>query len=113
MSRIVNAYLALDPIHFPYLRQLTVVEREADLGVDIELELRFYGAAEGTLLVRCGGVRDLVFRQPFTTDMKLHSLNVHDVSGAQLEDVRFEVRDLEEEWLSFSCRTFEAERHDR
>jgi len=109
VSRAVDRYLELTPGDFPYLRRLAIVERVGKVGVDIDIEMEFYGDRERCLVVRCSGVRNLVFRQPFTTDMKLHSLHVDDVSSRQLEDIQFRVRDLEEECLSFSCRTFDAE----
>ena len=108
MIDTAKRYLALAPRDFPYLRRLTVVEQGLDEST-IELELCFCGASERCLIVRCTGVRDLAFRQPFTTDMKLHSLEVQDLASAQLEGISFEVHDLEQESLSFKCRTVEAE----
>jgi hypothetical protein len=111
MSAVVDRYWALAPREFPNLRRLTLSEGESVDGVaEVGLEMRFSGAGPEGLVVRCSGVRDFTFRQPFTSDMKLHALDVRDSSDAGLEAIRFEVRDLEEECLSFKCRTFEAER---
>lgn len=111
MSRAIDHYRALSPRDYPYLERLAIVEEAGALGPEIALEMRFYGADGKRLLVRCSGVRDLEFKQPWTTDMKLHSLKIADLASAQMEDIRLAVRDLEEEFLSFECRTFEAERH--
>ena len=64
--------------------------------------------AEGAelLTVACAGVRGLTFTQPWTSDMKLHWLDVTDVRDRQMEGIGFEVVDLEREWLSFTTATF-------
>jgi hypothetical protein len=111
MASAVDSYLALSPRELPYLRRLTLTEDdEAVNGPEYTLELVFSGGRSEELVVRCEGVRELTFRQPFTTDMRLHSLNVEDLSSSQLEEINFRVMDIEEEWLSFWCRTFSAER---
>jgi hypothetical protein len=110
MSAVVDRYLALSPRDFPNVEALSLFEIDRDEGLEIDLEMTFRGASNERLVVRCAGVRDLAFRQPFTSDMKLHSLDVRDVSGAQMELISFEVCDLEREAISFKCRTFEADR---
>ena len=109
MSESVDRYLALSPIQFPQLRRLTIYEFEEELGPSTSLEMIFYGEADHFLTVRCSGVRDLVFQQPWTSNMLLHALQVTDISARQLEGIRFEVRDVEGQCISFTCRTFEAE----
>ena len=110
MSREIERYLELLPGEYPYLESLAVCEIGGAGGPEIALVMTFYGAGGGRIVVRCAGVRDLVFNQPWTTDMKLHSLEVTDLGSAQIEGVRFAVRDLEEEVLEFKSRTLEAER---
>jgi hypothetical protein len=95
-------YLALDSHRFPWLTRLGV--READdgsMGIDLELEFRDEG--RGRLIVRCGGVRELEFKQPWTTDMRFHSLDITDVRDRQLEGIAYFVVDIEQDWLSFNA----------
>lgn len=108
-SQDVDEYEALPIGDFPLLRHLSVRAAEDEDGIEISLEMSFHGAGAGSLVVRCSGIRDLVFRQPWTSDLKLHRLMVDDVSESQWEGVAFKVRDLEEECLSFACRTFGSE----
>src|SRR4051794_12225173 len=105
MNMPMEHYLAMSPREFPYLRRFTLREAERGGSPDIQLELVFRGLEPGSLVVTCAGVQGLVFRQPFTSDMKLHALDVRDASSAQLENIRFEVCDIEEEALSFQCLT--------
>ncbi len=108
MSGPIDAYLALTPTSFPYLRSLTVTHPEGDIEPGVGVTLLFYGAGSTHLRVWCSGARELIFRQPFTDEMKLHGLEVRDISPAQLENLNFEVRDVEDEWLAFKCHTFHA-----
>ena len=109
MSGAVERYRALSPAQFPLLRRLTISEFEEELGPSTSLEMIFYGEGDHFLVVRCSGVRDLVFQQPWTSNMMLHALEVTDISARQLEGIRFEVRDVEGQCISFTSRTFEAE----
>jgi len=111
MSTVVEHYLALSPRDFPHLRSLLLVEQDSGDGPELVVELTFVGSGSESLVVRCAGVRDLVFRQPFTSDMRLNALDVDDVRHAQLETIGFEVRDIEQEHLSFKSRTFDVAKH--
>jgi hypothetical protein len=101
----VEDYLALEPRRFSWLERMEV--RAAGSGFDLELEFR--DESSGRLVVVCEGVRDLVFKQPWTTDMRLHALEVTDVRSRQMEGVAYSVSDLEQESLSFTAATFSAQ----
>jgi hypothetical protein len=54
------------------------------------------------------GLRQLRFTQPWTSDVRLHALEVKDVRSRQLEGISFEVADLERGRLTFTSATFTA-----
>jgi hypothetical protein len=108
-SSAVERYWALAPGDYPLLDRLTVRGVEERGGEAVELELVFAGKGDGRLVVRCSGVRKLEFVQPWTSNMLVGSLRVTDISDRQWERIWFEVRDEEEECVSFICETFDAE----
>jgi hypothetical protein len=106
----VNAvadYLALEPRRYPWLTRLAIDEAP-DVSTGLALELEFRDDAAGRLMVRCEGVRELVFKQPWTTDMRLHGLHVTDVRDRQLGGIGYVIADVEEEFLSFKAASLSA-----
>jgi hypothetical protein len=80
-----------------------------EVGSRVDLELEFRDERSGRLVISCEDVRNLVFKQPWTTDMRLHSLDVTDVRSRQMEGIAYSVTDVEQEWLSFTAATFSAQ----
>jgi hypothetical protein len=102
----VADYSALEPRRFPWLSRLAMHEEPDAAGLVLELEFR--DERTGRLIVRCEGVRELEFKQPWTTDMRLHALHVTDFQTRQLEGIAYAVADIEEECLSFKSASFTA-----
>lgn len=74
------------------------------------LRLLLEGAESGAdLSLTFFGVSELRFRSERTELMELVLLVVEDLSSRGLEDVRFRVKDSEEEFASFYCREIRKE----
>lgn len=79
---------------------------KAEDGLALTLRMRA-ASSNRELTVRFAGVTELRFRGP-TTDLNgLVRLQLEDVAAAGMEEVRFRVKDYEEEFVSFSCRSFD------
>ena len=77
---------------------------------DKELSITFVLLPEGsrsTIEVRCRGVGDMRFRGETTELTELVLLLAEDISSTGWEGARYRVKDYEEEFVSFVCRSID------
>ena len=109
---IIDQYLAAKPREFPIVRIFELRQHlpQADVpSLDLVLELGRTDGGARRLRMTFLGVVQLRLVQPSLSAFTIDYLEIADVTARQLEGLRYEVKDAEEDALAFSCREIELE----
>lgn len=108
----IERYYSLDPTRFSVLERLEVCQshfpgEQPDLSLKIEL-LPPARDDERKLLLSFSGVRGLRFEQEATSLLQMVFITIDSIKGNGWEGLNYEVREEEENSLSFVCQSFDA-----
>ena len=109
MTTPIEAFSELNPSLFQQVRRVVVENAVRDGVFDSTVELTLGSDdsdPERLLVVRCGGVRNLILRD--LSHMASCLLEIADISRDGWEDLSFRIKDVEEEVVLLYCRDFTA-----
>jgi len=110
----IERYYSLKPTDFPILERLEIqqsmtVDEVSPPELRLEIKLRPRGRTDHRrLFLSFLGVRELQLRQPSWSEVQFTFLEINSTQTQQWENLRYKVKESEEDSLSFFCKRFHA-----
>ena len=111
---MIERYYSLKPTDFPILERLEIqqsmtLDEVSPPELCLEIELRPRSKTDHRrLFLSFIGVKELQLRQPSWSEVQFTFLEINSIQTQQWENLRYKVKESEENALSFFCKSFHA-----